>query len=152
MSEEKQSAKPAWFETWTNAANDDGRVYDAATIMHFRAFAQQRSDAMAAMLTYPPHCVISFKLDGAITYGVVTGVHLIQPDLPKKRKKRGLPIVPDKVIALRFVPSPIHLAGVTSPDERESSYVMPAGVDVVGYSPRFTPDAMRAFVCPAGCA
>jgi hypothetical protein len=151
MSDTIQSTRPAWIDQWTNAF-DDGRPYDDATIHHFRAFAHQRSDAMSVMLTYPPHCVISFKINGAVSHGLVTGVHLIQPDPPKKRKKRGLPDVPDKVIALRFVPSPLHLPCATSPDERESSYVLPEGVDVIGYSPRFTPETMRAFVCPAGCA
>jgi hypothetical protein len=144
---EPTKRRPSWIDAWMNTSAD-GYTYDDATIAHMRRFSRTRADVGAAMLRFPPHCVISFKVNDEITYGVVTGVCTIAPDKPPKAK-RGRP---DLIVALRFVPSPLHLAGATSPEERESAYVMPAGVDVVGYSPRYTPAIFRALVSPAGCA
>lgn len=148
MSEATARDLPAWVEPWITTP-DDRRPYDEATIAHMRIYAKTRADVRAAMLTYPPHCVITFEANNETTYGIVTGVCTIVPDKQPKKKKRG---TPDSVVAIRFVPSPLHMAGATSPDEREAAYVMPAGVSVVGYSPRYTPDTMRVFIAPLGCA
>ena len=148
MSETNRDTRPAWIDQWTNAL-DDGRPYDCATIAHMRAYARANPDVRGAMVQYLPHCVITLKVKDEITYGVVTGVCTIEPDKPVKAKKRGLP---ERVIALRIVPTPLHMAGATSTGERDASYVMLEGVDVVGYAPRFTPATMRAFIAPAGLA
>lgn len=137
--------KPTWIEQWTSM-RDDGKPYDELLIVHMRRFAQVRPDVRAAMLKYPPHSVITFTSNQETSYGVVTGVCLIAPD---KQPKKSAPL---HVVAIRFVPSPLHLNGALGQEERNAAYVMPEGVDVVGYSPRYTPATMRALIAPSGSA
>lgn len=73
------------------------------------------------------------------------GIHLIELDKPQAG-------MPKRKLAIRHVPSPLHIAGATTPHERETGYAFPEGVDVIAYSPQFTPTMMRALIAPFGCA
>ena len=136
--------RPDWIELWTTREHTSN-VYDAGTISQMRAFAKTSPEIRTTMLNYPPHCVIRFNADGAPMYGIVTGVCMLDIDKPKKGEPRSKP-------ALRFVPSPLHLAGATCAEERDAQYVTPRLVEILGYSPRYTPETMRAFIAPAGLA
>lgn len=138
------ATKPAWLDQWIDMQSKD-RIYDDAAVSAIRAAANSSADMRRIMLQFPPYCVIRYPDKQAITFGIVMGVHMIELDKPPKG-------MPKRKLAIRHVPSPLHIAGATTPHERETGYVFPEGVDVIAYSPQFTPEAMRALIAPVGSA
>ena len=137
-------SKPAWLDQWI-AMQSKNRVYDDAAVYAMRAAASSSVDMQRIMLRFPPYCVISFPDKQSVSFGIVMGVHMIELDKPPKG-------MPKRKLAIRHVPSPLHIAGATTPHERDTGYVFPEGVDVIAYSPQFTPEAMRALIAPVGSA
>jgi hypothetical protein len=144
-STETTSTPPPWFDMWTNPARVTSRTYNSEHIACMRQHARDNPAMRDTMIKYPPHCVIAFTADGKHVHGIVTGACMIDLDKLAKGKPR-------RTISLRYVPSPIHVAGVTSEDERDHAFVMPDGVKVLGYAPGYTPETMRALVAPVGLA
>ena len=136
--------RPVWIDQWIDMQSKE-RVYDGAAVSAMRTAANSSADMRRVMLEFPPYCVIRFAHEKAMTFGIVMGVTMIELDKPTKG-------MPKRRLALRHVPSPLHVAGATTPHERETGYVFPEGVDVIAYSPQFTPDAMRALIAPIGSA
>jgi hypothetical protein len=136
--------RPAWIDQWIDMQSKE-RVYDGAAVSVMRTAANSSADMRRVMLEFPPYCVIRFPDKQTTTFGIVMGVTMIDLDKPPKGMSK-------RKLALRHVPSPLHIAGATTPHERETSYVFPEGVDVIAYSPQFTPDAMRALIAPVGSA
>jgi hypothetical protein len=137
-------SKPAWLDQWIDMQSKK-RVYDEVAVSSMRAAANSSAEMRNIMLRYPPYCVISFPEKQATTFGIVMGVTMIELDKPTKG-------MPRRKLAIRHVPSPLHIAGATTPHEQEIGYVFPEGVDVIAYSPQFTPETMRALIAPVGSA
>lgn len=144
MNDTNEATRPAWIDQWIRAQSVP-REYPEHAIACLRRTANESPEMRTTMLTFPPYCVIRFQDNEQDVYGIVMGVHMIELDKPKKG-------MPKRKVAIRHVPSPLHMAGATNPKESGTSYVFPEGVDVVAYVPGFTPEMMRALVCPAGSA
>ena len=138
---ETSSQPPGWLAMWTTPSSM--RIeYDDSFLEHARAHA--RHGAMfAAMVRFPPRCVIELASEGNVAHGIVLGVCWLQLPEPTTGKPRH-------VIALRYVTNPLQVPGALGARVEGELFVLPSNVKPIGYVPGFTPDIMRALLRPAG--